>query len=92
MAHGPKYRLAFRRRREGKTNYHKRLKLLKSRKLRVVIRVSNNHVTVQVVESQMGGDKIMVSSFSKELSKKYGWNAHTGNIPAAYLTGYLAGY
>ena len=91
MAHGPRYRLPFRRRREGKTNYQKRLKLLKSRKLRVVIRASNNHIRVQIAESRMGGDKIITSSFSKELSKKYGWNANTGNLPAAYLTGYLAG-
>jgi large subunit ribosomal protein L18 len=91
MAHGPRYRLPFRRRREGKTNYHKRLKLLKSRKLRVVIRISNNHARVQIVESRIGGDKIITSSNSEELSKKYGWNANTGNIPAAYLTGYLAG-
>ncbi len=91
MAHGPRYRLPFRRRREGKTNYHKRLKLLKSRKSRVVIRASNNNILVQVVQSQIGGDKILVSSYSRELPKKFGWNAYTGNIPAAYLTGYLAG-
>jgi len=91
MAHGPKYRLPLKRRRKGKTNYHKRLKLLKSRKLRLVVRGSNNHMIVQVVKSFMGGDKILVSAFSKELTKKYGWKANTGNIPAAYLTGYLAG-
>jgi large subunit ribosomal protein L18 len=39
----------------------------------------------------MGGDKVLSSSFSKELSSKYGWIANTGNIPASYLTGYLAG-
>lgn len=91
MAHGPRYRIAKRRRFEGKTNYHRRLKLLKSRKLRVVIRASNNHIVVQFVESMKGGDKVLVSAFSKELSKKYGYNANTGNLPAAYLTGYLAG-
>jgi len=91
MAHGPRYRRPNRRRAEGKTNYHKRLKLLKSRKLRLVIRASNNHITVQIVESKIGGDKVLVSAFSKELTKKYGWKANTGNIPAAYLTGYLTG-
>ena len=68
MARGPRYKRPFRRRAEGKTNYHKRLKLLKSRKLRLVIRASNNHVRVQVVESKLGGDKVLVSSFSKELN------------------------
>lgn len=91
MAKGPRYRIPFRRRFEGKTDYHKRLKLLKSRKLRVVIRASNNHIRVQIVKSELGGDKILVSAFSKELTLKYKWIANTGNIPAAYLTGFLAG-
>ncbi|MHA1483351.1 MAG: 50S ribosomal protein L18 [Candidatus Heimdallarchaeaceae archaeon] len=91
MARGPRYRRPFRRRAEGKTNYHKRLRLIKSRKLRLVIRASNNHVRVQVVESKIGGDKVLISAFSKELTSKFDWTANTGNIPAAYLTGYLAG-
>lgn len=91
MAKGPKYRRAFRRRDAGKTNYHRRLKLLKSNKLRIVIRASNNHVIVQIVKSKFGGDEILVSTHSIELTKKFGWKANTGNIPAAYLTGYLAG-
>ncbi|MFX1274800.1 MAG: 50S ribosomal protein L18 [Promethearchaeota archaeon] len=91
MAKGPRYRRPFRRRVDGKTNYHRRLKLIKSRKLRVVIRASNNHIRVQIIESHKGGDKVIVSAFSKELISKYGWTANPGNIPAAYLTGYLAG-
>ena len=91
MARGPRYRRPFRRRFEGKTDYHKRIKLLKSRKLRVVIRTSNNHVRVQIVQSKLGGDKVLISAFSKELVSKYGWIPNTGNIPASYLTGYLAG-
>ena len=91
MAKGPRYRRPFRRRAEGKTNYHKRMKLLKSKKLRAVIRASNNHIIVQIVQSQIGGDKIIVSANSKELVSKFGWNANTGNVPAAYLTGFLAG-
>ncbi|MHA2280586.1 MAG: 50S ribosomal protein L18 [Promethearchaeota archaeon] len=91
MARGPRYRRPFRRRFEGKTDYHKRLKLLKSRKLRVVIRPSNNHMRIQIVQSKLGGDKVLISAFSKELVLKYGWIANTGNIPASYLTGYLAG-
>ena len=91
MTRGPRYRRPFRRRFEGKTDYHKRLRLLKSRKLRVVIRTSNNHMRVQIVQSKLGGDKVLISAFSKELVLKYGWIANTGNIPASYLTGYLAG-
>ena len=91
MARGPRYKRSLRRRNEGKTDYHKRLKLLKSRKLRVTIRASNDHMRVQIIQSFFGGDKILVSAFSKELTSKFAWNANTGNIPAAYLTGYLAG-
>ncbi len=91
MAKGPRSRVSFRRRIEGKTDYHKRLKLLKSRKLRAVIRASNNHIRVQIIKSVLGGDKILVSAYSQELTSKYKWKASTGNIPAAYLTGYLAG-
>jgi large subunit ribosomal protein L18 len=36
----PTYKMPFRRRREGKTNYTKRLKLLLSRKPRLVVRKS----------------------------------------------------
>ena len=67
------------------------MKLLKSKKLRTVIRASSKHITVQIVESKIGGDKIIVSAHSKELTSKFGWNANTGNVPAAYLTGFLAG-
>ncbi|MFW9999447.1 MAG: 50S ribosomal protein L18 [Candidatus Hodarchaeota archaeon] len=91
MTRGPRYKRSFRRRHDGKTDYHKRLKLLKSRKLRVVIRASNDHIQVQITQSKFGGDNILVSAFSKELTSKYGWTANSGNIPAAYLTGYLAG-
>jgi large subunit ribosomal protein L18 len=91
MARGPKYKRAMRRRDEGKTDYHKRLKLLKSRKLRVVVRATNNHTRVQIIQSKLGGDKVLISAFSKELPLKFNWIANTGNVPAAYLTGYLAG-
>ncbi len=91
MARGPRYKRSLRRRNEGKTDYHKRLKLLKSRKLRVTVRATNDHMRVQIIQSKLGGDKVLISAFSKELPLKFDWNANTGNIPAAYLTGYLAG-
>jgi large subunit ribosomal protein L18 len=91
MAKGPRYRLSFRRRREGKTNYHRRIKLLRSKKYRLVVRCSIKHVTVQVVESLIKGDKILSQSFSKQLSKDFDWKYNLGNLPSAYLTGYLCG-
>jgi len=90
VAKGPAYRVPFRRRREGKTNYYRRRELLKSRKIRLVIRCSLSHTRVQFVKAELKGDKVLVSAFSKEL-EKYGWKAPCGNLPAAYLTGFLAG-
>ncbi|MBI4043793.1 MAG: 50S ribosomal protein L18 [Candidatus Diapherotrites archaeon] len=90
MAHSPTYKVPFRRRREQKTNYAKRLALLKSRELRMVVRKTNNQVIVQFVEAREAGDHVHAAAQSAEL-KKYGWKLHGGNIAAAYLTGFLAG-
>jgi len=37
------------------------------------------------------GDEVLVSAQSRELARKYGWKAPRGNLPAAYLTGFLCG-
>ncbi len=78
----------FRRKNEGKTDYNKRIKLLSSQKARVVVRVSNNNIIVQLVDFDSKGDKVIAAEQSKNL-KKQGWNAGPTNIPAAYLTGLL---
>ncbi len=87
---GPRYRVPYRRRREGRTDYRARYKMLLSRKIRAVVRKSLRHIIIQFVKAELGGDKTLVTTRSLEL-KKYGWNYGCGNIPAAYLTGYLAG-
>jgi large subunit ribosomal protein L18 len=79
-----------RRRREVRTDYHQRLRLLKSGKPRLVARKSNKHVTAQLVIAGPQGDETIVSARSSDLAE-YGWEAPTGNLPAAYLTGLLAG-
>jgi large subunit ribosomal protein L18 len=78
------------RKREGKTNYKKRLILLKSRKPRLVIRKTNQQIIAQIVEYLPDGDKVLVATSSLAL-KKLGWNYSCKNIPAAYLTGLLLG-
>ncbi len=84
------YRKKFARREEGRTNYVKRLAFLKNPLPRAVIRKSTNHIQVQFVSSTNGADKIIASAHTNEL-KKFLYNGHTGNIPAAYLVGVLAG-
>lgn len=83
-------RVPFRRRREGKTNYRRRLNLLKGGMPRAVVRKSLQNTSVQIVTYDSGGDKVVASAISIEL-KKFGWTAGTGNVTAAYLTGLLAG-
>jgi len=83
------YLMQFKRRRENKTNYRKRIALLKSDKTRLVIRRSLSNITVQFVNFLPKGDETIASATSAEL-KKLGWS-RTGNIPASYLTGLLAG-
>ena len=90
MATGPRYKVAFRRRREGRTDYYIRRRLLTARELRAVVRRSSKNVSIQFEEFGMDGDKVVASATSRELAK-YGWEKSCSNIPAAYLTGYLAG-
>lgn len=90
MAQGSKYKVAFRRRREGKTNYAARMKLVDLDKSRLVVRVSNANVIAQIINVGDDGDETVVSAHSKEL-QKMGWLGGTSNTSAAYLTAYLCG-
>jgi large subunit ribosomal protein L18 len=90
MKQGPRYYIKQRRRREGITDYRKRLKLLKSRKIRIVVRNSLKNTRVQFIKYETTGDKIISSAISNELVKKYNWKYSTAATPAAYLTGLLA--
>lgn len=87
---GKVHRLALRRRRQGKTNYKERFKLLKSKKARIIVRKSNKNVRIQFASYKPNGDFIITSTLGSDL-KKYGWNGNWGNTPASYLAGYLAG-
>lgn len=90
MATGPRYKVPFRRRREGSTDYYIRRKLLNGREVRAVVRRSSKNVSVQFAEFTMDGDMILATATSQEIVKK-GWKHSSSNISAAYLTGYLAG-
>jgi large subunit ribosomal protein L18 len=79
-----------RRRREARTDYHQRLRLLKSGKPRLVARLSNRHVRAQLISPGPQGDRTHAAASSQDLAE-YGWEAPTGNLPSAYLTGYLLG-
>ncbi|MBS3132302.1 50S ribosomal protein L18 [Candidatus Woesearchaeota archaeon] len=84
------YNVQVRRKREGRTNYKKRIKMLISEKPRLVIRKSLKNIHADIVEFDQKGDKVLASAHSKEL-EKLGWKFSRGNLPAAYLVGLLAG-
>ncbi len=82
--------IPFRRKREGKTNYRKRLALLKSGKHRLVIRRLLGTIVCQLVDYHPDGDKVLFAVSSRDL-RKLGWKGHAANTPSAYLTGLLLG-
>jgi large subunit ribosomal protein L18 len=90
MARGSTYRVAPRRRREGKTDYQARKALVLSGKPRLVTRSTGKNFVAQIAVAKLRGDEVLAAAHSRELTK-YGWKAPAGNIPAAYLTGLLCG-
>jgi len=81
-------KLQFKRRREGKTDYNSRVKLLKSKEPRIVIRKTNKYIMAQIVMSKEARDFTTIYCNSKELAK-FGWSFSFKNLPASYLTGFL---
>jgi len=79
-----------RRRRTGRTDYKKRLRLLLSNKPRVIVRRQCGQMTLQLAEFKPEGDSISVTVRSSHL-KKYGWKYNLKNMPSSYLTGLLFG-
>jgi large subunit ribosomal protein L18 len=90
LAHGSRYKLAFKRRREGKTDYRARLNLIGLDKSRLVVRITNQHTIAQIINVKADGDETIVSAHSNEL-KNMGWLGSGKNTSAAYLTGFLLG-
>lgn len=89
MGETSNYEKPLNRRKDQKTDYEQRLQLIKSDKPRAVVRTSNNHTRVHISEYNPEGDENSAQTISKDL-EDYGWEHHTGNLPAAYLTGFLA--
>ena len=90
-----RYQVKFRRRREGRTDYYQRKRLIIQRKnkyntpkWRFVVRRTNQKIICQVVWSTIAGDKVKVAADSSEL-KRFGLTAGLTNYSAAYCTGLL---
>ena len=84
------YSKILRRLREEKTNYRKRGTMLVGKRDFITVNISNQNTQVQILTPGMTGDKVISSAHSRYLIEK-GWKGSRKSVPAAYLTGYLAG-
>jgi large subunit ribosomal protein L18 len=84
------YSKILRRLREEKTNYRKRGTMLMGKRDFITVNITNENTQVQILTPGMTGDKVIASAHSRYLLEK-GWKGSRKSVPAAYLTGYLAG-
>ncbi|ORX66398.1 60S ribosomal protein L5 [Basidiobolus meristosporus CBS 931.73] len=94
-AYFKRFQVKYRRRREGKTDYYARKRLVvqaknkyNSPKYRLVVRFTNSDVICQIVYAKIQGDFVLASAYSHELPK-YGVKVGLTNYSAAYCTGLL---
>lgn len=92
-----RFQVKYRRRREGKTDYKQRQKLVtqdktkfNAPKYRFVVRITNTDVITQIVSSKIVGDVVHCAAYSHELVK-FGLKVGLTNYAAAYATGLLLG-
>lgn len=94
-AYFSRFQVKFRRRREGRTDYRQRKRLVvqdknkfQTPKYRLVVRFTNTQVICQVAYSLIDGDRIICQASSRELAR-YGLSVGLKNYAAAYCTGLL---
>jgi len=85
----------FRRRREGKTDYHARRKMIvqdknkyNEPKYRLICRITNKKIICQIAYATIQGDKMVTQATSTELTK-FGLPVGHTNYAACYATGLL---
>lgn len=94
-AYFKRYQVKFKRRREGKTDYRARKRLVaqdknkyNTPKYRLVVRFTNTDIICQIIYAKIEGDKVLVSAYAHELPR-YGVKVGLTNYAAAYCTGLL---
>merc|ERR1711893_499690 len=94
-AYFKRFQVKFRRRREGKTDYFARKRLVvqdknkyNTPKYRMIVRCSNKDITCQIAYARLEGDRIVAAAYSHELPN-YGVKVGLTNYAAAYCTGLL---
>lgn len=90
-----RFQVKFKRRRQGKTDYYARKRLIvqdknkyNTPKYRLIVRLSNRNITCQIAYSRIEGDRIVCAAYSHELPR-YGIKTGLTNYAAAYATGLL---
>ena len=94
-AYSKRYNVKFRRRREGKTDYQARKRLIvqdknkyNSPRYRLCVRITNKDIICQIIYSKIVGDFCVCAAYSHELPK-YGMKVGLTNYAACYATGLL---
>lgn len=95
-AYFKRYQVKYRRRREGKTDFYARKRLViqdknkfNSPKYRLVVRFTNKDIITQIVSAKIIGDQVLAAAYSHELAR-YGFSVpHVTNYAAGYATGLL---
>ncbi|XP_028411061.1 60S ribosomal protein L5-like [Dendronephthya gigantea] len=94
-AYYKRFQVKYRRRREGKTDYRARQRLItqdknkyNTPKYRLVVRFTNKDIVCQVAYARIEGDVIICAAYAHELPR-YGIKVGLTNYAAAYCTGLL---
>jgi len=94
-AYFKRFQVKFKRRREGRTDYYARRRLIvqdknkyNTPKYRMIVRISNKDVTCQIAYARLEGDVVVCAAYSHELPR-YGVKVGLTNYSAAYCTGLL---
>jgi len=96
-AYFKRFQVKWRRRREGKTDFYARKRLINQEKskyftpkFRLVVRFTNRDIIAQIVSAKIVGDEVLTSAYGHEL-QKFGMPGKLGltNYAASYCTGLL---
>jgi large subunit ribosomal protein L5e len=94
-AYFKRYQVKFKRRRDGKTDYYARRRLVMqdknkyyTPKYRLVVRTTNKDIVCQIIYAKIEGDIILAAAYAHELPR-YGVKIGLTNYSAAYCTGLL---
>lgn len=94
-AYFKRFQVKFRRRREGRTDYYARKRLIiqeknkyNTPKYRMIVRFTNKDIICQIAYARIEGDHIICAAYSHELPR-YGVKVGLTNYAAAYCTGLL---